>query len=309
MAKRRRNLQEREFWDSANKNTASYIQYYNRLVELAISMFEWKNLPSTVDPRYLELALFTDGKAVFFRDDVIGEIALRCSAAGEYDIYGIPKYRRAYAYNGVQFELDEEDSVMIYNNMLHTNSMLDCRIFAERLHEIDRTIEVNVKAQKTPVILSCDENQRLTLLNVYKNYEGNEPVIFGDKNLKPDSLKSINTGAPYIGDKLTQLKVSIWNEALTYLGISNVNVQKKERLLMDEVQRNLGGVIASRYSRLESRRQACDKINDMFGLDIWCDYREDYQMIEKSEDTVEGEPDSEGAGGTATTNEGVGADE
>ncbi len=309
MSKRKGDLQNREFWDSAGKNKRSYIQYYDRLVELAISMFEWKNLPSTIDPRYLELALFTDGKAVFFIDDIIGALALRCSAAGEYDVYGIPMFRRAYGYNGYQAELNEDNSIIIYNNMLHTNSMLDCRIFAERLEEIDRTIDVNVKAQKTPVLISCDENQRLTLLNVYKKYDGNEPIIFGDKNLTPDSLKTLNTGAPYMADKLTQLKTSIWNEALTYLGISNVNVQKKERLLTDEVQRNLGGVIASRYSRLESRRMACTQINELFGLDIWCDYREDYQMIEKAEDTVEGEPDTEGTGGTATTHDTEGADE
>lgn len=304
MAKKNGGLQEREFWDSATKNKVSYMQYYDRFVELAVSMFEWKNLPSTVDARYLELALFRDGKAVFFRDDVIGEICLRCSAAGQYDIYGIPIYRRAYAYNGVQYELNNENSVIIFNNMLHTNSMRDCRIFAERLYEIDRTIETNVKAQKTPIILSCDENQRLTLLNLYMNYDGNKPVLFGDKNLKPDSIKAINTEAPYVGDKLTQLKTAIWNEALTYLGISNVNVQKKERLLMDEVQRNLGGIIASRYSRLESRRKACNEINEMFGLEIWCDYREDYQMIDKAEDSIEGEPNSEGVNGTPDSMQG-----
>ena len=94
-----------------------------------------------------------------------------------------------------------------------------------------------------------------------------------------------------------QLKTQIWNEALTYLGISNINVQKKERLITDEVTRNQGGTIASRYSRLNARRDACKQINDMFGLDVWCDYREDYQAITEDNDTVDGDPNSDGQGG------------
>ena len=85
-----------------------------------------------------------------------------------------------------------------------------------------------------------------------------------------------------MGDKLYQLKTQYWNEALTYLGISNLNMQKKERLVSDEVSRSQGGVIASRYSRLEARRQAAQKINDMFGLNIEVDYREDFREIDRN---------------------------
>ena len=107
----------------------------------------------------------------------------------------------------------------------------------------------------------------------------------------------MKTDAPYVADKLYTLKTQIWNEALTYLGISNINITKKERLITDEVTRNQGGTIASRYSRLQARRDACEQINKMFGLEIWCDYREDYQEITDANDTVEGQPNSEGQGG------------
>ena len=107
--------------------------------------------------------------------------------------------------------------------------------------------------------------------------------------MSQNPVKSITTGAPYVADKLYTLKTQLWNEALTYLGISNINVQKKERLITDEVTRNQGGVVASRYSRLESRRQACDQINKMFGLKISCEYREDYREIEESIDTTTNE--------------------
>ena len=168
--------------------------------------------------------------------------------------------------------------------------MLDVEMFATRLANIDRTIDVNANAQKTPMLIQCTEQQRLTLLNLFKEVDGNSPVIFGDKNLDLNSIKAFKTDAPFVCDKLYTLKTQIWNEALTYLGISNINVQKKERLITDEVTRNQGGTIASRYSRLETRRKACDEINTMFGLSISVDYREDYQQVKDGdgEDTTGG---------------------
>ena len=261
-------------------NNAGYMQYFNRLTELAISMFEWKNLPDTIDDRFLELSLFGDGMCVFFEDEDIGYLALRCMIGGTWNVYQIPNDRTAYATNGYNKRLNSDNSVIIFNNMLHTNSTLDVEVFSKRLYELDRIIDVNAKAQKTPILIQCEETQRLTMKNLYMKYDGNEPYIFGDKNLNPNSLKVLKTDAPYVADKIYMLKTQLWNEALTYLGISNVNIQKKERMISDEVMRNQGGVIASRYSRLESRRRACEQINDMFGLNIWCDYREDYREVD-----------------------------
>ena len=269
------------FCESALINNRTYLQYYNRLTELAISMFEWKNLPETVDPRYLEMCLFSDGMCVFFNDEVLGFLALQVAIGGQLNVYRIPIERRAYASNGYQMNLTEENSVIIFNNYLHTNSMLDVEMFSKRLYNLDRAIDVNANAQKTPFLIQCDESQRMTMKNLYKQYEGNEPFIFGSKALDVNGLKVLQTGAPYVADKLYELKVQYWNEALTYLGISNINTTKKERMITDEVTRNQGGVVASRYSRLESRRQACRQINNMFGLDIWCDYREDFQDVQE----------------------------
>lgn len=288
---------DRQFWESATLNNANFKQYYNRLTELSISMFEWQNLPDTVDPRFLELTLFSDGQAVFFYDEDIGYLALQNILGGKLNVYRVPIERRAYAVNGYQKVLSDKDSVIIYNNYLHSNSRLDVEMFARRLYNLDRAIDVNANAQKTPVLIQCDETQRLTMVNLYKKFDGNEPVIFGDKNLNPNNVKVLKTDAPYVADKLYQLKTQIWNEALTYLGISNINITKKERLITDEVTRNQGSTIASRYSRLEARREACRAINKMFGLDIWCDYREDYQalsetVVEQGDDVTQegGEP-------------------
>lgn len=291
MSRRRKN---RDFWESASLNNATFRQYYDRLTELAISVFEWKNLPTTVDPRFLELTLFSDGQAVFFYDEVLGYLTLQSVINGQLDVYRIPTERRAYAVNGYNRQLDVTDSVLIYNNYLHKNSRLDVEMFSKRLYNLDRAIDVNANAQKTPILLLCDETERLTLENIYMQYDGNMPVIKGVRGLNPDSVNVLTTGAPYVADKLYQLKTQIWNEALTYLGISNINITKKERLITDEVTRNQGGTIASRYSRLNARRDACKLINKMFDLNIWCDYREDFQELNDEDlgkDTTGGEND------------------
>ena len=131
--------------------------------------------------------------------------------------------------------------------------------------------------------------------NLYMQWQGNMPVIYGEKNLNTKGVTVLKTDAPYLADKLQQLKTEIWNEALTFLGINNIMVDKKERLITDEVTRNQGGVVASRYSRLEARREACKQINDMFGLDIWCDYREDFQIVDN--EAVIDETDTNGIEG------------
>lgn len=280
------------FGESATVNKLTYMQYLNRLTELSVSMFEWKNLPPTVDARYLELHLFETGSMVYFDDDVIGNLCLDCLPSGRLDVYGNPVLRRAYSgYNNYQKLLKESNSVIIWNNYLHTNSILEVKMFAKRLYNLDRIIDVNANAQKTPVLIQGTEQQRLTLKNLYKEYDGNSPFIFGDKNLDLNSLKCLSTGAPYVCDKLYNLKQMYWNEALTYLGINNSGAQKRERMLAIESSQAQGGTISSRYSRLQSRREAVEKINAMFGTNIEVNYREDFMSIYEGQgvDTTEGE--------------------
>ena len=166
-----RNKGSREFWESGVLNNATYLQYYRRLTELSISMFEWKNLPDSIDPRFMELTLFSEGHAIFFYDDDLGYLCLQAIIGGKLDVYRIPIDRTAFSVTGYQKKLDKSNSVIIWNNMLHTPSRLDVKMFSNRLYELDRSIDVNAKAQKTPVLIQCDEDQRLTMLNLYKQYD------------------------------------------------------------------------------------------------------------------------------------------
>lgn len=260
-------------WPSAQINNQTYIDYYQRLMEFAINMFEWRNLPPTVDERFLELTLYEKGYCLYFNDEVVGNLALTCTIGGMLDVYRIPTERRAFAVNGYNKICTPQDSVLIFNNYLHTPTILTIELFARRLYEIERTIDVNVKAQKTPTLVLASEQQRLTMKNLYMQYDGNEPFIFGDKDMEFDEIKCLKTDAPYVADKLQVLKHQIWNEALTFCGIENSNQDKKERLVADEVGSNYGNIEAQRNVMLNARRQAADKINRMFGTNIEVRFR------------------------------------
>lgn len=260
-------------WQSAELNNKTYIDYYNRLMELALNVFEWENLPPSVDERFLELTLYEKGYCLYFNDEIIGNLALTCTIGGQLDVYRIPVLRRAYAVNGYNKMCSTKDSVLIFNNYLHTPTQLTIELFARRLYEIERAIDVNVKAQKTPTLILSSEQQRLTMQNLYMQYDGNEPFIFGDKNMDIEGIKSLKTDAPFVADKLENLKHQIWNEALTFCGIENSNQDKKERLVSDEVGSNYGNIEAQRNVMLNARKQAVKKINAMFGTNIDVHFR------------------------------------
>lgn len=282
-------------------NHLTYNFYYDRLLEMSLSRYEWLNLPDSVDARFLELTLFKNGRALFFEDDVLGMLALPVIINGPFNVYKIPIHRKAFT-PGVSSvnETDKstvatyhadrtnKDSVICYNNMLHSPSLNMCRMFARRLADIDRTIDVNISAQKTPVLIETDSNTLLSLKNAYKQYEGNFPVIFGKKGIA-ENVKVLMTGAPLVAPALQQLKQTIWNDAMEALGIANHGADKKERVNIMEIQANQGGTIASRYSGLIAREQACDAVNRMFGTSISVRYRE-----EVTPESFMGEPDGGG---------------
>lgn len=283
-----------EFGESLAMNQFTWRQYYDRLRQLSMVMFEYEGMPEEIDQRFLEKTLFNKGNALFFRDDEMGKfLCLPSANLGKWSVYDVPKSRRAYASNGYQRNLTDKDSVIIYNNYLRTPSRLDVEMFAKRLYNIDRAIDVNVNGQKTPLILLCEESERLSYLNLYKEYDGGAPIIKGTKDLDLDNFRAVTTGAPYVADKLYDLKTQMWNEALTYLGIVNVSFQKRERMVTDEVDRMLGGTYASRYSRLLARQQAFDQINEMYGLNIVVKYRDEFDSTAEYSNTQKGGEDNE----------------
>lgn len=266
-------------------NQDTYNMYFYRLLDLAMSVFKWKNLPAGVDERMLEYWLLTNGFCVFFYDEDLkksplagnkapeGYAVLQAMINGQWDMYNYPKERRAYAVNGMNIQLTEKNSVLIFNNYIRVPMLFTLNQYAHRLAECDRTIDVNVMAQKTPKIIRCSDKQRLSFKNIAMQVDGNMYWIFGDKSISTDDIEVLDVSAPYVGNELQILKHQYWNEVLTYLGVENVNTEKKERLVSDEVMSNMGDVEAQRFTRLNARKQACKEINEMFGLDIDVDFR------------------------------------
>lgn len=284
-------------WLAKKRNNDVFMDYLTRMEDIAINMFEWSGLPDTVDERYIEFVLCEYGYLVYFNDDILGDLVATAMIGGQLDNYRIPTYRRAYANNGYQKDLDQNNSVLIFNNYLHLPSMNNIILYAQRLADLDRTIEVNARAQKTPVMVACDETQVFTLKQAYEQFDENMPVLFGTKNLDLNSLTCLKTDAPFVADKLYTLKRQIWNEFLSIYGIENANSEKKERLVTDEVVSNLGGVQAQRYVMLNARRQAAKQINKMFNTDIEVNFRQEIQLLNTEQPTTtDMTPDVEGGG-------------
>ena len=254
-------------------NQSTILFWVKRFEEIASSCFRWNGLPETVDARFLESTLYHNGYALFFQEPEIGDyLGLPCAIGEQLSVYGIPKWRNAYGLNEYNCERDDTNSVIIFNNFAHTPTYIDMEVFAQRLYECDRAIDVNIRGQKTPKIITCSENQRLTMENLYMMYEGNHPFIFGDKGLDYASINSIDTASPFVSDKLQIVKRQIFNEALTFLGIENNSTEKAERLVTAETTSNLGAVQIQRLTRLKVRKQAADEINRMFGLNVSVEY-------------------------------------
>ena len=272
---------ENAFWESANMNNRTYLQYFNRLKDIAISSFKYKRLPKTIDERFVEIKLFSEGGIALFRDEVMGYLALPFSNNSELDVYGNPVFFRAIGTNGYQKDLTNKDAVICWNNKLRTNSVFDVEQYAYRLYQLERALDTNVNAQKTPIMIRCAENQRLVLKNLYMKYDGNQPFIFGDKDLDMTGVSVLKTDAPYLVDRLQNAKAVYWNEALTYLGIANVAYEKRERMIPDEVKRGMGGIMASRHSRLQARKEAWEQFDIMFGEDVEVEFND--EMLEEAE--------------------------
>ena len=273
-----------QFIDNMLVNDETYLDYLNRFKKVALSIFEWINLPNSMDAIFLEKCLYYMGQATLLKDKDYGFINTQCCASGNLNIYHLPTSFNCYSYDyqsnrklytGLIPELSEAqkeardyyECILVQNNWERLPTATSMELFALRLYEAEQASFTNIKAQKTPTLIICDEKQRLTMENLYSQYDGNRPVIFGDKkNLNPDQVKCLKTDAPFVADKIMEYKKEIWNEALTFLGINNIMVDKKERLITDEANSNNELINLNLQSYLAPRQKACKQFNEKFGL-------------------------------------------
>lgn len=253
--------------------------YMNEWKETQIAMFDWKNLPRNenkqkpVDPWFMEQLLFDEGRAVFFKDALLGYLVCRVANDGPLDIYNQPTYFSALSNTGYHKTLDQNTGVIIYNNPLRTTKYNVLWMYAKRLAEIQTIIDCNIRTQKFPPLMITTSEKQLTAKNIMQQYQGNEPAIFADIDFDPKSLTCVNLNAPYVVDKLQQQKHEMLNEVYTILGLDNTNTQKRERLITSEVNSNNGQVQAARERMLYTRKLACKRINELFDLNVDVEFK------------------------------------
>ncbi len=264
-------------------NEATYTSWLYKFLNVALSVYEWEGLPAGIDQRQLEMWLLSRGYAIFFYDEALkddtgkrapeGYAVLEGVAYGEWDLYDIPNERRVYAPMGFQKKLDETNSVIMFHNQLRTPEIFTYEMYARRIAELDRTIDVNVMSQKTTKVVHCDDKQRLTWKNVMMQYDGNVYTIMGDKSIDLKDIEVLDLSSELVALDLDVLKQRYIAEALQFAGVESVPPEKRERLVSSEVTGAMGGTEAMRFSRLCARQQACDEINELFGLDVSVRYR------------------------------------
>lgn len=269
-------------------NQKTCVDYFQRLKMIATSMFEWKGLPDTVSERFLEETLFNNGCAVFCDDNIReingqltggrGLIVSRVVPSGELNHYDESTKYRATA-TGFDREYLKNDCVFIRNNCDCIPTADTIQLFVSRLYECERSIDVNIKGVKTPTIIVCSEEQRLSMKNLIAKYDGNEPFIFGTKELDLKGITSIKNDVPFVADKLMSYKHELWNDCLSFLGINNTNESKKERLITDEVNANNEMIEICGSAMLKYRQLACKEFNEKYGYNISVDYRNKKEEI------------------------------
>lgn len=257
-------------WQTAELNRRAYIKYLDQMIQLAINRYKWLNLPKGVDERYLEWVLIRENVAVMFPLPKVPDrvFATKVMGMGPLNVYDNPTKFRSIGNNGWNVSLDSKNAVLIWNSMTRITMWNTLEYYAMRLGDIDRTIDINLKNQKTPYVITGPEEKQNEIIQFYSKMNGNEPAIFGLPSLSDVKIDVQKTDVPFLGIQLQQMKRDIWNEMLEYLGIDSANTQKRERLVEAEIEANNESTQMMRLDGLTSRRQGAEKFNNLFGTDI-----------------------------------------
>ena len=269
-------------------NMKTYLMYREEMLTLAENVFEFKNLPEFIDVSYLNKTLLRKGSIAFFKDDVLGVIALPYDVIGNFDIYGRPQNIRCRAANGTYYKkLSQDEFVIMYDNNGRYPIFMDICQMAERIALSKRTIDVNIVQQRTPRIWKTSQDKKRTLQDMLANIDGMEENIATYESIDIDDMNVVLAPAPFVADKIDMHLDKEWAEFYRLIGVANLIEQKKERMIRDEMSASQGGTIASRFSRFEPRKRAIDEINKKFGTNIEVSYYDGEPTTEEVKEMIE----------------------
>lgn len=251
-----------------------YNDYYTYFKNLCLNRFKWEGLPPLMRQEYIEEYLFDYGRCLFLNDRNYGNIVVQLNAKHKLNVYGEFVEYTGIGANGETFNASIDDSIIIRNNRLMTSMKEFIVIQCHRLAELEISIDINTKHQRTPYLIKTTDNQLLTSKNIYNKIEEGQPAIYLDKATAIDNINVFPTLAPFVADKLTDQRREIFNLIYTRLGLNNSNIDKKERVVVDEVNANNELINESLAILLDSRQKACEEINSMFSLNISCEVKE-----------------------------------
>lgn len=250
-------------------NYKTYLAYRNKMLTLAMNVFQFKNMNPFIDMAYVNSNLVLRGSIAFFKDEVMGLLALPYTPVGSLDIYGRPTAIKVLPKNGsYNRTLRKGEFVIMYDNESKLPIWDSIVQSCERIAEIKRTIDINISQQATPRYWKTSESNVKTVETMLRDIDSKVDAIVTSDNNIIDDITCCLAPAPYVADKLNEAKKEEWAEFLELIGISNVAIQKKERVIRDEILTSMGGTIASRYSRFTSRAKAIEDINKKFDQNI-----------------------------------------
>lgn len=259
--------------NSQLNNFQAYIMYRTQLSSLAKNVFLYKNMPDNIDLSFCRNRVLSSGAIAFFYDEVLGVVALPYNIIGNLDIYGNPNRIQVYSKsNSFQRTLNKDEFIIMYDNSEKVSLMPYIIQYAERLALCERTIDINIGQQKTPRFWKVPQERERTIKDLINNVDGNIEQILTYDDLAQKDIDIVLQPAPFVANDIQLQKEKIYNEFLRVIGVSSVNIQKKERVITDEIQASQGGSIVMRYNRYEPRLEAINKINKKWGLNIKLKY-------------------------------------
>lgn len=245
-------------------NYKTYLMYRRQCLTLAENVFKFINLPEFIDVSYVNRQLVFNGSIAFFKDEYMGLLALPYTNLGGLDVYGRPKRINVRSNTGYSKNLKYSEFVIMYDNNEHYPLITDIIQYAERLALNTRTSDINISHQRTPRFWKTKNENLESVKALVNNVDSNAETVIAYDNLDLDDTTLVLEPAPYVADKIDIHQEKIWNEFLRLIGVANLQYQKKERNIKDEVSAMQGGTIASRFSRFEPRKRAIELINKKF---------------------------------------------